>query len=337
MILANAKKSLIVALGAAVLSLGLIAGAPQIADAGDHCEGRAEHFIYYATHAIPEAVWETVRRGAVQGAKDNCLRMKWTQDQIFSVETTINRMEAAVAENPDVLVITATDPVAMRPTVEKAIAEGIFVIAINTADPAPKSERLPYAIFIGADLYLSGVEAANRVLAVRPDAKRAVCFHNAPGHVGLDEMCRGFLETMEAGSGAPGDVVPIGQDISVTDATVSNHLTANPDTDAMFTMNAGPTAFGAMLEVVRREGRTDDVTLVTFDVDPLLVAAIESGEAVAAVDQLMYMQGYLPGVLARNYLDWGMLPSQDILTGPAVIDKSNIEAVKNRVLNAGLM
>ena len=40
---------------------------------------------------------------------------------------------------------------------------------------------------------------------------------------------------------------------------------------------------------------------------------------------------------ARNYLDWGMLPSQDILTGPAVIDKSNIEAVKNRVHNLGLM
>ena len=337
MILANAKRSLIVALGAAVLSLGLMTGAVKVADAGDHCEGRAEHFIYYATHAIAEAAWERVRRGAVQGAKDNCLRLKWTQDQTFSIETTINRMEAAVAENPDVLVITATDPVAMRPTVEKAIVDGIFVIAINTADPAPRSERLPYAIFIGADLYLSGVEAANRVLAVRPDAKRAVCFHNAPGHVGLDEMCRGFLETMEAGSGAPGDVVPIGQDVAVTEATVSNHLTANPDTDAMFTMNAEATAFGAMLEVVRREGRSDDVTLVTFDIDPLMVAAIESGEAVAAVDQLMYMQGYLPGVIARNYLDWGMLPSQDILTGPAVIDKSNIEAVKNRVHNLGLM
>ena len=69
----------------------------------------------------------------------------------------------------------------------------------------------------------------------------------------------------------------------------------------------------------------------------VLVATIESGEAIAAIDQLMYMQGYLPAVLARNYLDWGMLPSQDILTGPAVIDKSNIDKVKNRVLNAGLM
>ena len=59
-----AKKSVVVALGAAVLSLGLIAGTPQVADAADSCEGRTEHFIYYATHAIPHPVWETVRRGA---------------------------------------------------------------------------------------------------------------------------------------------------------------------------------------------------------------------------------------------------------------------------------
>ena len=99
-------KSMKFVLAAAAASVALSTGVPRPAVAGDHCEGRDQHFIYYATHAIPEAVWETVRRGAVQGAKDNCLRLKWTQDQIFSVETTINRMEAAVAENPDVLVIT---------------------------------------------------------------------------------------------------------------------------------------------------------------------------------------------------------------------------------------
>jgi len=154
-----------------------------------------------------------------------------------------------------------------------------------------------------ADMYMSGEEAAARVLSVRPDAKRAVCFHNAPGHVGLDAMCRGFLDEMKDGSGTPGEVILVSFDVGVTEATVSNYFTANPDTDALFTTDAGPAAFGAMLEVVRRENRTDDVTLVTFDVSPLLLEAVESGEAVAGIDQLMYMQGYLPAVLTRGYLD----------------------------------
>jgi simple sugar transport system substrate-binding protein len=322
----------VLGLGTAVAALAAFWGTMTVASAQDACEGREKLFIYYATHAIPHPVWETVRRGAVRGAADNCLRLKWTQSDTFSVEDTINRMEAAVAEKPDMLVITATDPQAMRPTLEKAAADGIPVIAINVEDPAPKDERVPYLLYIGADMYLSGQEAAARVLSVRPDAKRAVCFHNAPGHVGLDAMCRGFLDGMKDGSGAPGEVVPVSFDISVSEATVSNYFTANPDTDALFTMDAGPAAFGALLEVVRRENRTDDVTLVTFDVSPLLLEAVESGETVAGIDQLMYMQGYLPAVLTRAYLDWGMIPSSDIITGPAVIDQSNIEAVKRRVM-----
>ncbi len=318
-------------LGIAAVALGAVLGTPSVASAQDACEGREQHFIYYATHAVPDPVWESVRRGAEQGAADNCLEMKWTQDDVFGIETTVNRMEAAVAEKPDMLVITATDPVAMRPTVEKAVADGIPVIAINTADPAPKEERLPYLLFIGADLYLSGKEAANQVLAERPDAKHAVCYHNAPGHVGLDEMCRGFLEGMKEGSGADGEVIPLSADIAANQATMSNYFTANPEADALFTMNAGPDFFGSLLDVVRREERTEDVTLVTFDVSPILVEAIASGEAVAGIDQLMYMQGYLPAVLTRNFLDFGMIPSGDIITGPALINADNIEAVKNRL------
>ncbi len=50
----------------------------------------------------------------------------------------------------------------------------------------------------------------------------------------------------------------------------------------------------------------------------------------------MYMQGYLPAVLTRAYLDYGMMPGSDILTGPALIDGSNIELVRKRVMVDGL-
>ena len=50
----------------------------------------------------------------------------------------------------------------------------------------------------------------------------------------------------------------------------------------------------------------------------------------------MYLQGYLPAVLARNYLDFGMMPDADIPTGPAIIDKSNIDEVKFSLMETGL-
>src|SRR5262249_14881411 len=114
--------------------------------AADNCEGRKRYSIYFATHAIPHPFWSCVEARAKNGAEDACLDYKWTQDVQFSVATTIDRMEAAIAEKPDMLVITATDPTAMRPTVERAQKAGIPVIAINVADTAPRDKRLPYLV-----------------------------------------------------------------------------------------------------------------------------------------------------------------------------------------------
>ncbi|UCI32084.1 substrate-binding domain-containing protein [Mesorhizobium sp. B4-1-4] len=307
------------------------------ASAADRCAGKKPYLIYYATHAIAEPVWATVKKGAEQGADDNCLRIKWTQDQKFSIETTINRMETAISEKPDLLVITATDPTAMRPTVDKAVAAGIPIIAINVLDPAPKGQRLPYLIGIGADLYQSGVAAAQQILKKNPHPKHALVPNHVPGHVGLEQMAKGFTDTLQK-AGATTDVIAIGTDTSQTAATISNYFLAHPDTDALFCMNAGPFCFETVLDVARREklGAGDRLSLVTFDVSPALLDAIGSGEAVAGIDQLMYLQGYLPVVLARTYLDYGMMPDADIVTGPAIIDKSNLDKVRHRLMEAGL-
>jgi len=307
------------------------------ASAQDRCAGKKPYLIYYATHAIAEPVWATVKRGAEDGAADNCLKIKWTQDEKFSIETTINRMETAITEKPDLLVITATDPKAMRPTIEKAAAAGIPMIAINSLDPAPRNERVPYLIGIGADLYQSGVAAAEQVLKKNPHPKRGLVPNHVPGHVGLEQMAKGFTDTL-AKAGAATEVIALGTDTSQASATISNYFLAHPDTDAVFCMNAGPYCFETVLDVARREnlGAGDKLSLVTFDVSPALLDAIGKGEAIAGIDQLMYLQGYLPAVLARNYLDYGMMPEADIITGPAIIDKSNLDKVRHRLMDAGL-
>jgi simple sugar transport system substrate-binding protein len=323
----------LLAAAAAAASLAGLAGS---AFAADRCDGKKPYLIYYATHAIAEPVWETVKKGAEQGAADNCLRIKWTQDQTFSIETTIRRMDTAITEKPDMLVITATDPVAMRPTIEKAKAAGIPMIAINSLDPAPKADRVPYLIGIGADLYQSGVAAAEQVLKKNPHPKHGLVPNHVPGHVGLEQMAKGFADTLQR-AGATTEVIAIGTDTSQIAATISNYFLAHPDTDAIFCMNAGPFCFETVLDVARREKLTGDkLSLVTFDVSPALLDTIGTGEAVAGIDQLMYLQGYLPAVLTRTYLDYGMMPDSDIVTGPAIIDNSNLDKVRYRLKEAGL-
>ncbi len=56
----------------------------------------------------------------------------------------------------------------------------------------------------------------------------------------------------------------------------------------------------------------------------------------APAERRTLAQGYLPAVIARNYLDFGMIPDADILTGPAIIDISNLEKTKYRLFEVGL-
>ncbi len=320
-----------------IAAVALVAAVTSAASAEDRCAGKKPYLIYYATHAIAEPVWATVKKGAEQGAEDNCLKIKWTQDQKFSIETTINRMETAITEKPDLMVITATDPKAMRPTIEKAVKAGIPMIAINALDTSPKAQRVPYLIGIGADLYQSGVAAAEQVLKKNPHPQRGIVPNHVPGHVGLEAMAKGFTDTL-AKAGAKTEVIALGLDTSQAAATLSNYFLAHPETDAVFCMNAGPYCFETMLDVAKRDNLDPGgkLSLVTFDVSPALLEAIASGKAIAGIDQLMYLQGYLPAVLARNYLDYGMMPDADIVTGPAIIDKSNLDKVKHRLNDAGL-
>ena len=293
--------------------------------AADNCEGKKKYLIYYATHAIPDPFWEILKHGAEQGAKDSCLDFKWTQDVNFSVATTIERMETAIAEKPDMLVITATDAQAMRPTVERAQKAGIPVIAVNVSDPAPKLKRLPYLIYIGADQYQIGVAGANEVLK-KGKPELAACFNAFPGHVGLEQLCAGWADTFKA-AGVKAEQIDAHGSATDAEAALSAYLTKNPNLGVIFTVSDAENNFGVALGTLKKQKLIGKIDLVTFNASKVVRDSIAAGETLAGIDQQGYLQGYLPAILTRGYLDAGLMPGSDILTGPGVVNKSNLDAV----------
>ena len=69
--------------------------------------------------------------------------------------------------------------------------------------------------------------------------------------------------------------------------------------------------------------------VATFDTSKALVAAIKSGSVQWAVDQQPYLQGYLAVDSLWLYKFNGNIlgGGKATLTGPAFVDKSNIDAV----------
>lgn len=66
----------------------------------------------------------------------------------------------------------------------------------------------------------------------------------------------------------------------------------------------------------------------TFDLDPNTNESIKAGETLFLIDTQPYLMGYLSVMMMYMQLNYQFNLPQDLLTGPAMIDESNIESVE---------
>jgi simple sugar transport system substrate-binding protein len=112
------------------------------------------------------------------------------------------------------------------------------------------------------------------------------------------------------------------------EAALLAYMRANPKTDAFVTTTGDPENFGVVAATLVKEGKGGGMAaLVTFDLTPEVIQSIKAGDTLAAIDQQPYLQGYLPAILTRQFLEAGLMPGRDILTGPGVVNASNVDQV----------
>ena len=70
---------------------------------------------------------------------------------------------------------------------------------------------------------------------------------------------------------------------------------------------------------------------VTHDTSPAIFAAIGDGLTLQAIDQQPYLQGYLTVVFLYLHRTLGLALASDALTGPFVIDATNVNLVAGLV------
>ena len=300
---------------------------PAATTGGSAQPAKARKTVYFATFAIGNAFWGLMEQGAKDAANALGVKVVWTQGQEFSVEQTVNRMETAIAAKPDVLVVTDIDPRAMEPVMLKARQAGIPVIDINAPSP---SATPPYMLYIGSNEYLSGRKAADAVLSAGPAPKRAVCAIQVLGHAALEARCKGYTDVL-TDKGVTVDKVDVSGGPTQAEEKTKAYFISHPDAGAIYTLTAGPEAFDPVLKVLRDQKLTSKVRFVTNDTSPAAFQAIKAGDVVAAIDQQPYLQGYFAVQWAHLYLNFGMLPGGDVLTGPVLVTKDNVDLVTDLV------
>jgi simple sugar transport system substrate-binding protein len=66
----------------------------------------------------------------------------------------------------------------------------------------------------------------------------------------------------------------------------------------------------------------------TFDLSGEIAAAVKDGTIAFAPDQQPYSPGYLPVVILTNLARYGVVPGNNINSGPGFVTKENIAMVE---------
>src|SRR6476646_3316082 len=279
--------------------------------------------VAMVTHGPPgDTFWDLIRKGAETAAAKDNIDLKYSADLQGPEQS--NLVQNAVDSKVDALAITLAKPDALAGGVKSAVAAGIPVVAFNAGIDA--WQALGVKAYFGQDEKISGDAAGKRLAS--EGAKKVVCIIQDQGSVALESRCAG----VKAGFGGPVEILNVnGTDMPSVESTITSKLQQDPSIDYIVALGA-PIALTAV-ESAKNAG--SKAKIATFDTNAALVDAIKSGQVQWAVDQQPFLQGYL----AIDAL-WLYLNNRNIigggrptLTGPAFIDKSNIDAVAEYAKN----
>jgi simple sugar transport system substrate-binding protein len=285
--------------------------------------GRSDIRIVVVSHGqASDPFWSVVKNGVDQAASDMGVTVEYQAPPTFDMVAMSQLIDAAVASNPDGLVVSIPDPDALSDSIRAAVEAGIPVISMNSGSDV--AEELGVMVHVGQTEYEAGFGGGERMAA--DGVTNALCVNQEVGNVALDLRCQGFTDAMTE-AGATVEVLAV----DLADPTDSQQrivaaLTANPDVNGVLTL--GPTGAAPALAALEEEGLLGQIQLATFDLSPEVLEAVRDGNMLFAIDQQQYIQGYLPIVLLTLFsTNLNTIANDVLMTGPGFVTAENAAQV----------
>ena len=286
--------------------------------------------IFVVGGKADDPFWSIVKRGAEDAGKVVKAEggsVTWLAPQNYDNlgPDAAELIRQAIDQHADAIVAPDWVPQAEDPAFKAVKAAGIPFIVYN-AGGIQAADRLGAMNYVGAVDYQAGV-AGGKYLAEHGQ-KTGVCVNSLPGAANIEDYCRGFKDGMKKAGGSAG-VLPLpataeGNVTAVTQA-VRAYLLKHPKVDAVFT-TANLDAVGAA-QAVAQAGKQGKVKICGINFDQAILSQINAGTQACAIDQQGYQQGFYAVSILNGYVNYGLtIPTREILTGPGIVDASNIKS-----------
>jgi len=280
-----------------------------------------ERFVLISHAPDSDSWWNTIKNAIKIAGKQMNVTVEYRNPPTGDLADMARIVQQAAASNPDGIIITIADFDVLSGPIRNAVDKGIPVITINSGTKA-QSEKLGALLHVGQPEYDAGYGAGKRAKA--RGITSFLCVNHYITNPASVERCKGYADALGVKLGS--QMIDSGQDPAEIKNKIIAYMRAHPDTKAILTL--GPTSAHPAIAALNKMGSAGEVYFGTFDLSGEIAKAIKSGVIAFAIDQQPYLQGYLPVVILANYARYGVVPANDINSGPGFITKDNIALVE---------
>jgi simple sugar transport system substrate-binding protein len=216
---------------------------------------------------------------------------QWTGSEDSTVSEMIDAMNTAISGNADGIAVAVVDPVAFNDPIQKALDNGIPVIAYNANGEGPGTN--PALAYVGQDLFQSGVEMGKRIVSLVDEGLVAL-FIATPGQLNIQPRIDGAKQAIEdSGANIEIQQVTTGAKITEERSRIEAWYNGHKDVAGMFAVDAGSTQ--GVAQVMEQFGLHDKgVKAGGYDLLPETLKLMRAKHIDFTIDQQPYLQGFFP-------------------------------------------
>lgn len=259
--------------------------------------------------------WAAVEKGALETAAALGLDVSVMSPPAESdVASQIAQIEDAIAQGVAGIALAPTDPAALAPVVDEALAAGVKVVFVDTMG---SNEGVT---FIGTDNVAGAALAAQYLCDALDDGEQVAILQGIITQSTGQARATGAAEGLAACALEIVAQLPADWDTAKALTVAEDILSGYPDLDGIFASNDNM-ALGA-LEAIKAAGLLDQITVVGYDANPNAADAVLTGDLEATIAQAPYNMGKF-GIESLVRLINGEMLAPVIDTGTVLVDAAN--------------
>jgi ribose transport system substrate-binding protein len=311
----------------------VIAGTAFTGACSEPAHDRNEHYVFVATN-INLPYWKEAEAGFLDSAKTLGVTAELTGPTTYSPNAELQSFRQAVESQPAGICLSAARPELFQADIDKAIAQGIPVICVDS--DVPNSKRVTY---IGTDNFKAGRESLRR-MAPLVQSKGNIAVITIEGQRNLDDRVAGVADALSNFPALKLTKILDGKgDAKSAFDQVSELIQKKENIVGIISLEA--TGGAGAADAVHRFNMEGKLPIVAFDNDPETLNWIDKGAIAVTITQKPYVMSYyglkflddLHHNAVHQFKDWKIAPGAPmpttVDTGTVVIDKSNLQLYRD--------